>query len=240
MSPSIVHNPASSSLPDDLRTQLQGATPSQQIPLLAPWRDQGEVGHSILMAFLQEQQTTPTLATGRVYQWLRRLAPTTAPVATFLERYFPQGIYPLSPLCQVDHSPVQLALGQEDFETADRLTLEKLCELAGPNALKRKWLYFTEVNSLPVTDLQTLDELWQIYSEGRFGFSRQRELWIGLGRDWDRLWPKIAWKDENIWTRYPGGFIWDLSAPVGHLPLSNQLRGVRVMEALLEHPAWER
>jgi hypothetical protein len=29
-----------------------------------------------------------------------------------------------------------------------------------------------------------------------------------------------------------------LTAPVGHLPLSNQLRGVRVMEALLCHPAW--
>ncbi|MGB0562323.1 MAG: GUN4 domain-containing protein, partial [Spirulinaceae cyanobacterium] len=31
---------------------------------------------------------------------------------------------------------------------------------------------------------------------------------------------------------------WDLTAPKGHLPLSNQLRGVRTFEAILNHPAW--
>ncbi|MEO8890989.1 MAG: GUN4 domain-containing protein, partial [Coleofasciculaceae cyanobacterium] len=33
-------------------------------------------------------------------------------------------------------------------------------------------------------------------------------------------------------------FIWDLSAPRGHLPLSNQLRGVRPFAALMGHRAW--
>ena len=122
---------------------------------------------------------------------------------------------------------------------ASRLTLVKMCELAGPTAVKRKWVYFTEVEMFPSLDLQTLDQLWQIYSEGKFGFSVQRRLWLGLGQNWDKLWPRLAWKDDNIWTRYPGGFVWDLSAPDGHLPLSNQLRGVRMMASLLSHPAWD-
>jgi len=151
---------------------------------------------------------------------------------------FPAGLVPLSADCKADYAPIQTALIQQDFETADRLTLEKMCELAGPTAIARKWIYFTEVNTFPTLDLQTLDQLWFVYSEGKFGFSKQREIWLGVGKNWERFWPKIAWKADNIWTRYPGGFIWNLDAPDGHLPLSNQLRGVRVMDALMNHPAW--
>jgi hypothetical protein len=104
--------------------------------------------------------------------------------------------------------------------------------------MARKWVYFTEVQEFPLIDIQTIDRLWLIYSEGKFGFSVQRRLWLSLGKNWERLWPRLGWKEENLWTRYPNGFTWDLSAPDGHLPLSNQLRGVRMMEALLCHPAW--
>jgi GUN4-like len=111
-----------------------------------------------------------------------------------------------------------------------------MCELAG--AATQKWFYFTAVQSFPITDLQTINTLWLVHSEGKFGFSVQRELWLALGKDWEKLWTQIDWKNGNNWTRYPQGFTWDLSAPRGHLPLSNQLRGVRVMAALLAHPAW--
>ncbi|MEM1310560.1 MAG: GUN4 domain-containing protein, partial [Cyanobacteria bacterium P01_H01_bin.153] len=73
---------------------------------------------------------------------------------------------------------------------------------------------------------------------GKFGFAKQREIWLGVAKDWERFWPKIAWKTGKIWTRYPGEFSWNLQAPAGHLPLTNQLRGVRVMDALMNHPAW--
>jgi hypothetical protein len=236
MSRSIADNPSTATpSPDDLRSQLQAATPDKQLPLL-PDLVAFEVGQSILMDFMLAQQATPSRVTGRAYQLL--WATETPGVRTFLETHFPQGIYPLPSACQVDYSEIQRCLGEQDFEAADRLTLQKMCELAGPNAVKRKWLYFTEVNAFPVVDLQTLDQLWLLYSEGKFGFSRQRELWLGVGQNWERLWPKIDWKQGNIWTRYPKEFTWNLTAPVGHLPLSNQLRGVRVMEALLQHPAW--
>lgn len=138
----------------------------------------------------------------------------------------------------IDYTPLETLLKAQDFQAADRMTLEKLCELAGVEAIQRKWLYFTEVENFPVTDLQTIDRLWWNYSEGKFGFSVQREIWLSLGKNWEKLWPKIGWKTGNNWTRYPNEFTWDLSAPKGHLPLSNQLRGVRVMASLLSHPAW--
>ena len=138
----------------------------------------------------------------------------------------------------IDYTPLETLLKAQDFQAADQMTLEKLCELAGVEATQRKWLYFTEVENFPVTDLQTINQLWLNYSEGKFGFSVQREIWLTLGKNWEKLWPKIGWKAGNNWTRYPNEFTWDLSAPKGHLPLSNQLRGVRVMASLLSHPAW--
>ncbi|HEY9848206.1 MAG TPA: GUN4 domain-containing protein [Leptolyngbyaceae cyanobacterium] len=148
------------------------------------------------------------------------------------------GIVQLHSERNIDYSPLEQLLIQQDFLAADRMTLQLLCQLAGEAAVQRKWLYFTEVNSFPTTDLLSINNLWVNYSEGKFGFSVQREIWLSLGKNWDKFWPKIGWKNGNNWTRYPHEFVWDLNAPRGHLPLSNQLRGVQVMASLLSHPAW--
>jgi hypothetical protein len=57
---------------------------------------------------------------------------------------------------------------------------------------------------------------------------------------WERLWPRLGWKQDGVWTRYPGSFTWSLEAPEGHMPLVNQLRGVRLMDALLNHLALQQ
>jgi hypothetical protein len=145
---------------------------------------------------------------------------------------------PLLTARNIDYVPLQQLLLEQSFQAADQLTLQKMCELAGPAAVKRKWLYFTEVESFPDQDLITINNLWLTHSQGKFGFSVQRDLWLSVGKNWEKFWPKIGWKTSNTWTRYPQEFIWDLSAPKGHLPLSNQLRGVRVIAALLSHPVW--
>jgi hypothetical protein len=149
MSSFIADNPAAaaSPSPDDLRAQLQDAPPAQQLSLLPKLLSLGEPGQQVLMAFLQEQGGAPTVVTGRAYQLLRSL-PDAPTVESFLTNHFPQGIYPLPAACEVDYSPIQAALAQQEFEAADRLTLQKMCELAGDNAVKRKWLYFTEGRSL--------------------------------------------------------------------------------------------
>jgi hypothetical protein len=76
-----------------------------------------------------------------------------------------------------------------------------------------------------------------VYSQGRFGFTSQARLLTNLDGRFDQLWPRIGWKREGVWTRYPRSFTWSLEAPEGHMPLINQLRGVRLMDAVLKHPA---
>ena len=179
----------------------------------------------------------PGAACGSAYQHLYR---STSEAAKAFIAAVPEGILNVASGRGVDYSDLQRLLVAKEYQAADKLTTEKMCAIAGADALKRKWVYFTEVSQFPNADILTIDALWRTYSEDKFGWSQQRSLWLRLGQDWERLWPQIAWQSSaGAWTRYPTEFVWDLdAAPVGHLPLFNQLRGVRVMSALLSHPAW--
>ena len=137
----------------------------------------------------------------------------------------------------LDFSMLQKFLVQEDFENADRLTSSFLRTLAGEDAVKRGYVFYSEVTQMPSNDLASIDKLWFIYSQGKFGFSVQANILKSVGKRYDKLWPRIGWKLDGIWTRYPSSFNWSLSAPEGHMPLINQLRGVRLMDSILKHPA---
>ena len=137
----------------------------------------------------------------------------------------------------LDFVALQRDLLNQDFEAADRLTSCMLRELAGDAAVQRGYVYFSEVPAMQGVDLVSIDRLWTVYSQGRFGFTRQARLLTTLDGRFDQLWPRIGWKREGVWTRYPRSFTWSLEAPEGHMPLINQLRGVRLMDAVLKHPA---
>lgn len=221
----------------ELAEKLPSSSVKQQLQLISELVEQGDEGLQILKDFLLENQaTSPNIVLGKVYQTLYQSH--NPQIQDFLAQYFPTGVVPLKSERQIDYTPLQIALAQRDFEKADVITSQKLCELAGTKAIQRKWLYFTEVTNFPDTDLLTIDQLWLIYSEGKFGFSVQRSIWLSLDQNFAKMWEKIGWRKDNAWTRYPKEFIWDLSAPKGHLPLSNQLRGSRVINSLLSHPVW--
>jgi hypothetical protein len=160
-------------------------------------------------------------------------------VRAWVDRH-PEGWLAALSGCGLDYAPLQRALAEQQFEQADRLTSERLRQLAGEAAVRRGYVYYSEVPPMPGVDLQSLDRLWVCYSQGRFGFSVQARLLRSCNDRWDQLWPRIGWKAAGIWTRYPGSFTWSLDAPEGHMPLVNQLRGVRLMDALLSHPSLQQ
>lgn len=221
----------------ELYNQFVAANEKKQTQLIPDLVAQGETGLDVLMKFLHQAGNTPKIIHGSVYQALLPLENSV--VQDFLRTNFATGILPLQSAQGVDYTQLQQLLAKQDFLESDRLTMQKLCQLAGDGAVKRKWLYFTEVDSLPIMDLQTINNLWLLHSQGKFGFSVQRELWLAFNQDFIKLWTAIGWKSGNDWTRYPQQFTWSLTAPKGHLPLSNQLRGVQVIKAILSHPAWK-
>ena len=137
----------------------------------------------------------------------------------------------------INYEELQLKLLEQEFEAADRLTSSYLRKLAGKLAEKRGYVFYSEVNNMSGKDLQTIDRLWNIYSNGKFGFSIQAKILRSVGKKYELMWPKIGWKNNGYWTRYPNSFCWSLEAPEGHMPLINQLRGIRLMDSILRHPA---
>nr|YP_009541645.1 hypothetical protein [Synarthrophyton chejuense]AYR05654.1 hypothetical protein [Synarthrophyton chejuense] len=156
-----------------------------------------------------------------------------------INQYFQEGVVKLESSNNINYTDLNQSLIANNFQKANQLTQKCLRELAGlksPN--DRQWLYFTDILNIPTKDLQTIDKLWKIYSEGQFGFSIQRNIWLYNDQNWEKLWHRIGWKINNTTVRYPNEFVWDKTAPTGHLPLFNQLRGVQVISALFKHPAW--
>jgi hypothetical protein len=222
-----------------LKDKLFSGKEANQLPAIAELATLGEEGLQVFDEFIQARKaanTDVTMIDGKIHQTLlQSVLPRAIEIA---QTHYPNGVVTLKSEKAIDYQPIQVLLAKQDFEEADRVTSKKLCEAAGAAALARGWLYFTDAKSIPISDLQTINQLWLVYSEGKFGFSVQRKIWLSLGKGWEKFWLKIGWKKDGSFTRYPNEFIWSLDAPRGHLPLSNQLRGNKTMQAIFSHPAW--
>nr|UNJ15660.1 hypothetical protein [Cyanidiaceae sp.] len=127
-------------------------------------------------------------------------------------------------------------LSSNNFFEANRFTQEILLELAGEKIKQRNWIYFSDIYSINHQAIKDLNYLWELYSQGNFGFSIQKKIWISVNKNWKKFWKKIGWVSSNSkWLKYPGEFIWGVNAPQGHLPLFNQLRGVYVLEFIFDY-----
>ena len=83
------------------------------------------------------------------------------------------------------------------------------------------------INNFPCADLRTIDQLWVKYSNGRFGFSVQKKIYLECGGKADGKYLDEAWKKygERVgWKKVKGNWIgieevaFNTSAPEGHLP----------------------
>lgn len=198
-------------------------------------------GLTHLLELLIKRQTEPTKTMsyldGIIFKYLHKSRNTM--LNSKIDEHFCNGIVALESSKDIDYIPLYQSLLSHDFKAANYLTQKHLNTLAGlHDSQKRQWLYFTDISNFPVEDLKTIDALWKIYSEGQFGFSIQKQIWIYSNKNWEKFWHKIGWKINKKNTRYPSEFIWDTSAPIGHLPLFNQLRGVQVLATLFMHPAF--
>ncbi len=224
----------------DLSAKLTSGNEQVKLQVISELVSYGEAGCKQLIDFLLQRRSTQVETTyldGKAYQVL--LKSDFPEILQMLQTHFPSGILAIESEAGVDYEPLQKLLALQDFEAADKLTNQKMCAAAGSAAVERGWLYFTDIDRIPATDLKSIDNLWLVYSEGKFGYSVQRKIWLGLGKKWEKLWLQIGWKRDGSFTRYPGGFIWDIAAPKGHLPLSNQIRGNKAISAIFAHRVWQ-
>ena len=232
----MLSGPAVVLSPEQLLERFASSGPRQRRSLLAQLQQRRGEWAGLLMQQLERlDPSSDDWAAGTLIQLF--LAGATDDERQAFSARYPQGWLTVGSAADLDLAPLQAALAEQQFEQADRHTSALLRQLAGTGAVQRGYVYYSEVPPMPALDLESLDRLWVCYSQGRFGFSVQLRLLRSCNQRWEQLWPRLGWKQAGLWTRYPGSFTWSLEAPEGHMPLINQLRGVRLMDALLQHPA---
>ncbi|MGJ3245045.1 MAG: GUN4 domain-containing protein [Elainellaceae cyanobacterium] len=125
----------------------------------------------------------------------------------------------------IDYTRLRDLLKAQNFKDADKETYLRMLEAVGRG--KGDWIREEELLNFPCADLKTIDRLWVKYSDGRFGFSVQKEIYVQCEGKLDGTYPgdniwyefsdRVGWRVKNSWIAY-----WDVtfntSAPRGHLP----------------------
>lgn len=126
----------------------------------------------------------------------------------------------------VDYSYLRDLLKAQNFKAADYETYLRMLEVVGRK--EGDWIGNDEFLRFPCTDLNTIDRLWMSYSEGRFGFSMQNQIYVQCGAalngqyPGDRIWRKfgdrVGWRINGSWINQEH-VIFSPIAPPGHLPV---------------------
>jgi serine/threonine protein kinase len=122
----------------------------------------------------------------------------------------------------VDYTFLEYLLSQKQWEYADEETAKRLRDAAGIN----RNLHFSDIEKLPCEDLGIINNLWMKYSDGRFSFSVQKQIYLETGnklgkynqKTFEHFGDEVGWRQNKQWLSYNNlsntSFV-----PRGHFPL---------------------
>jgi hypothetical protein len=122
---------------------------------------------------------------------------------------------------QGDYSRLQALLREGKWFEADRETTQVMLKVMGRE--KSSWLRMEDMERFPPADLHEIDQLWVRYSQQRFGFSIQNQIWQELLKQNQN--PVEAWCEFGDRLGWHGNrnLSFTLSAPMGHLPFCSSV-----------------
>ncbi len=115
----------------------------------------------------------------------------------------------------INYIPLWRLLKQKDWKAANQETYRCLLLSSGR---KERDTQVIDIERISLRDLQTIDLLWQEFSNGRFGFSVQLSIWRATMPDLECLGKELDWRRNHSWIGYD--FVdFSLDAAKGHLPI---------------------
>ncbi|NET72532.1 MAG: hypothetical protein F6K62_16870 [Sphaerospermopsis sp. SIO1G2] len=122
----------------------------------------------------------------------------------------------------LDYTQLRELLAQKKWQEADLETNKLMLKVIG----KHDWdeVYQEDIDNFPCQDIQIIDQLWEQYSYGYFGFSIQQTIWKEMGgqKDYEtakKLGNRLGWRKEGKWLDYEAlTFQLTPMTPMGHLP----------------------
>ena len=118
----------------------------------------------------------------------------------------------------IDYTHLRNLLLAGNWKEADSQTCKIMLEISQRE--KKGWLDDESILNLPCQDLRTINALWLKYSNGRFGFSVQKQIWQDINESsLVAFGDRVGWRVDGNWLiDYHSDFNFSLDAPVGHLP----------------------
>jgi GUN4-like len=125
-----------------------------------------------------------------------------------------------------DYQKLQKLLKEGDWREADWETIRVIQSIAGQSSLED--ITPDDMRKFPCSKLQAIDRLWNSYSNGRFGFSIQAQIYQSVGGSLEttiaqnsqkivEFGEKVGWRKDNKWLKCDD-LDYTLSAPVGCHP----------------------
>lgn len=122
----------------------------------------------------------------------------------------------------VTYEQLATFLSAQNWREADKATSKLLLEISGRQ--KEGWLTIAAINKLNPHTLQLIDKIWHQHSQGRFGFSVQKQIWETIEGSqnanyhvWCDYCDRLGWRVNDNWCFY-SSLTFDITAPKGHFP----------------------
>ena len=129
--------------------------------------------------------------------------------------------------CKLPLKYKQLAeyLMQGEWKEADKETLKVMLKVS--NRKNQDYLDVEAIDNFPCEDLRFIDRLWVSASNGKFGFSVQKDIYLSLGgkreynqKVWNKFGDRVGWRSSGgSWLNYRD-ITFEINTHDGHLPLN--------------------
>jgi len=101
------------------------------------------------------------------------------------------------------YTQLETYLKTQKWREADRETYRLMITTVGKE--EGQWFERADLENFPCEDLQTLDQLWVKYSNGKWGFSVQKRIWQECGSpmdydDWKKFGDRVGWRKDGDWV----------------------------------------
>lgn len=121
------------------------------------------------------------------------------------------------------YTRLESLLSAQQWQEANQEIRQIVFRLAGKQDAKS--LPYEALTTLPQTQLAELDRLWRTYSNDRFGFSIQQQIWRDAGGTFDNyrheiyveFGNRVGWCQQERWLTI-SDLLYSSQAPIGHLP----------------------
>ncbi|MBH8554509.1 GUN4 domain-containing protein [Nostocaceae cyanobacterium CENA357] len=129
----------------------------------------------------------------------------------------------------IDYTNLENFLHQGAWRDADEETLTIMLEANEwgrfSKSMNECYIDSSYVNKIPLEIIQNIDAMWLKYSDEKFGFSIQKQIWKSVGRKYDKFGLQVRWCKRSLldfgqpkWLLYENLNFDYVDAVTGHLP----------------------